>query len=215
MEDRCPPALYLEATDLTSEQYAGARVPAVLAAGAVDRATWWENAHRDRTDLPRTVPEFGRLGVYEVGEDFHPPPPPAGVTAWTYRRTRRPGQGVLTGRPTTGLLVVLISPRDPGRAQALRDWADFVHLRHIAAAAVPGYTMITPFEHAGGGEPRFLHLYEMDTGDPEGAFRTMTACVAARIGGPETDAWRRWATTPDLRIDYVNTFRLAGEAAPA
>ena len=36
------------------------------------------------------------------------------------------------------------------QTQPLRDWADFVHIRHIAAAAVPGYTQITPYENAAG-----------------------------------------------------------------
>ena len=74
----------------------------------------------------------------------------------------------MTGRPTIGLSLVLISPRDRAAAQSLRDWADFVHLRHIAEVAVPGYSMVTPYEQVGGGDPRFLHFYEMDADDPEG-----------------------------------------------
>ena len=74
---------------------------------------------------------------------------------------------MLTGRPTIGLSLVLISPKEPDRAQELRDWADFVHIRHIAEVGVPGYTMITPYENATGGDPRFMHFYEMDTDDPE------------------------------------------------
>lgn len=84
---------------------------------------------------------------------------PDDVTGYHFRRYPRPGQGRLTGKPTVGLLLVLVSPRSPEAAQALRDWADFVHLRHIAEVAVPGYTMITPYEHAVGGDPRFLHCY--------------------------------------------------------
>jgi len=214
MEDRLTAGLYLEMTDLPAGTYASARVPEVLAMPSVDRATWWRNERRDRDDLPRVLPEFDLLGAYEVGEAFIPPVPPEGVSGLHFRRTARPGQGVLTGRPTIGLSLVLVSPKTPDAAAALRDWADFVHIRHIAEAAVPGYAMITPYEHASSGDPRFLHLYEIDTDDPEAVFRSMTPLVSERIGAPGTDAWKRWAFHPELRIMYVNTFARVGERTP-
>jgi hypothetical protein len=109
---------------------------------------------------------------------------------------------------------VLISPRTPEEGQDLRDWGDFVHIRHIAEAAVPGYGMITPYERVGGGEPRYLHLYEMASDDPEATYKSMTPLVQERIGGPGTPAYDDWAWHPALRIDYVNTFALLGEASP-
>jgi hypothetical protein len=211
VEDRDTPGLYLEMSDAGADAYTRARVDDVLRGSEVQRATWWENACRDRTDLPRKLPEFSRLGVYEVGAGFTAPTTPEGVAGHHFRRTPRPGQGRLTGRPTLGLMLVLISPRQPEQAQALRDWADFVHIRHIAEVGVPGYSMITPYENVTGGDPRFLHLYEMDTDDPESAFRTMTPLVSDRIGQPGTHAWDAWANTPELRIMYVNTFRRLGE----
>ena len=78
-------------------------------------------------------------------------------------------------------------------------------------AGVPGYSMITPYENVTGGDPRFMHFYEMDTEDPERAFRTMTPLVSERIGRPGTAEWDGWANTPELRIMYVNTFRRLGE----
>jgi hypothetical protein len=105
---------------------------------------------------------------------------------------------------------VLISPRDPTRAQELRDWGDFVHIRHIAEAAVPGYSMITPYEHAESRDPRFLHFYEMDTDDPEVSFQAMTPLVRARLDGP---AFKAWAWHDALRILYVNSFRRVGARA--
>ena len=211
MEDRETPFLYLEMCDTPGDEYAATRVGEVLADGKVARATWWENACRDRTDLPRQLPEFSLLGVYEVGGRFTAPSTPDGIAGHHFRRTPRPGQGRLTGRPTLGLMLVLISPRQPDQAHALRDWADFVHIRHIAEAGVPGYSMITPYENVTGGDPRFMHFYEMDTEDPERAFRTMTPLVSERIGGPGTAEWDGWANTPELRIMYVNTFRRLGE----
>ena len=165
---------------------------------------------RDRQDLPRKLSEFQFLAVYEVDEAFVPPRPAADATGHHFRHHRRPGQGRLTGKPTVGLSLVLISPRDPADAQALRDWGDFVHLRHIAEVAVPGYTMITPYENATGGDPRFMHFYEMDTDDPEAAYRAMTPLVTELLG-PGTPEWDHWAFHPALRIMYVNTFRLLGE----
>ena len=47
---------------------------------------------------------------------------------------------------------------------------------------MPGYAMITPYENATGGDPRFMHFYEMDTDDPERAFKSMTPLVMERIG---------------------------------
>jgi hypothetical protein len=211
VEDRDTAGLYLEMTDVDGDDYARTRVDDVLRRGGAERATWWENACRDRSDLPRKLPEFSLLGVYEVTGGFTAPAAPDGITGHHFRRTARPGQGRLTGSPTVGLMLVLISPRRPEQAQALRDWADFVHIRHIAEVGVPGYSMITPYENVTGGDPRFLHFYEMDTDDPEGAFRRMTPLVSARIGEPGTDAWDAWANTPELRIMYVNTFRLRGE----
>ena len=212
MEDRETPFLYLEMCDTPGDEYATTRVGEVLAHGGVTRATWWENACRDRTDLPRKVPEFSLLGVYEVDDGFRPPTTPHGITGHHFERTPRPGQGSLTGRPTLGLMLVLISPRQPDQAQALRDWADFVHIRHIAETGNPGYTMITPYENVTCGDPRFMHLYEIDTDDPEAAFRAMTPRVIERLGGGfGTPAFDAWAFHDALRIMYVNSFRRLGE----
>ena len=214
MEDRRTPGLYLETTDRPVSRYAETRVPFVLDRIGATRATWWVNVVPDRTDLPRVLPEFATLGVFEVDDGFEAPSPEPDITGYHFRSTGRPGQGRLTGRPTLGLSLVLISPREPDQAQALRDWADFVHIRHIAEAAVPGFTMVTPYENVSSGDPRFLHFYELDTDDPEPAFQSMTPMVSARIGEPGTDAWNTWAMTPELKIWYVNSFRRAG-AHPA
>ena len=208
MEDRRGASLYLEMTDVAPDAYAASRVPAVRAAPGATRATWWTNVHRDRADLPRVLPEFGTLGVFEVDDGFASPPAVDGIAGHLFHPTPRPGQGRLTGRPTVGLSVVLISPKDPADATALRDWADFVHLCHIAEVAVPGYTMVTPYEHAGGGDPRFLHFYEMDTDDPETSFQAMTPLVRERL---DRDTFRAWTGHPALHIWYVNSFRRVGE----
>ncbi len=211
MEDRITGGLYLEMTDLGVDAYAADRVPEVLALAGVERTSWWENVCRDRTDLPRKIPEFALLGLYEVDDGFVAPGVPAGIAGHHYRRSPRPAQGRLTGRPTIGLSIVLISPRRPEQARALRDWADFVHIRHIAEVSVPGFSMITPYENVTGGDPRFLHCYEIDADDPEAVFQSMTPLVTKLVGEPGTRAWDQWARTPELRIMYVNSFRRRGE----
>ncbi len=211
MEDRRTGALYLELADRSAAAYGGDRAPAVAAHPGVERSTWWSNQCPDRADLPRRLPEFATLGVHEVAAEFVPPPAEEGILGLHFSATARPGQGTLGPEPVDGLLVVLISPRSHEEAQALRDWGDFIHLRHIAEAGVPGYRMITPYEQVGGGEPRFLHRYEMATVDPEATSRSMTPLVQERLGPPGTPAYDAWAWHPALRIDYVNTFRLEGE----
>lgn len=161
--------------------------------------TRWEDCRPVRTDLPRRLPEMPLLGITPLGPDDHTPT----ANGFRYRRTPRAGQGRLTGRPTAGLLVVLISPKHSWGAQDLRDWADFVHISHIAAVAVPGFTMITPYEVDGDG-PRFMHLYEMDGDDPEASFQAMPALVRNRLGDKGFDDW---AWHPELLIDYVSTYR--------
>jgi hypothetical protein len=236
MEDRITPGLYLEMTDGPIDGYVAQRVPEVLELEGADRATWWRNVHRDRDDLPRELPEFDYLVVYEVDGHFEAPGTPAGVTGHLFHHYPRPGQGRLTGRRTLGLSLVLISPTEPSRAQELRDWGDFVHLRYIAEANVPGYTMITPYENATGGDPRFLHFYEIDTDQPEAAFRAMTPRVERLLnagGTPLADlldsadasrseqfeartsgltpGFRAWGFHDALRILYVNSFVRVGE----
>jgi hypothetical protein len=70
--------------------------------------------------------------------------------------------------------------------------------------------MITPYENVSGGDPRFMHFYEMHTDDPETAFKSMTPLVAQRIGDERTEAFRGWARGPSLRIMYVNSFARVG-----
>ena len=161
--------------------------------------TRWQDCVPGRRDYPRHVDDIPILGITPLDAG-------AAVRAsgWRFDRTPRPGQGRLTGRPTIGLLLVLISPRHEDGAQTLRDWADFVHINHIAAAGVPGYTMITPYENASDG-PRYLHLYEMDADDPEAAFQGMTPLVKTRL---DPEEFNGWAVHRELRIDYVSTYRL-------
>jgi hypothetical protein len=214
MEDRITAVIYLEMTDRLPERYAEERVPWVLSLPGVQRASWWANCVPFRTDLPRTLPEFAVLGVYEADRTFEPPSgtadPPADITGLCFDHYRRPGQGTISDRPTLGLELVLISPRTPDEGQALRDWADFVHIRDIAAAAPDHFTMITPYENRAAGSPRYLHLYELDTDDPEAAFRQMAPTTAARIGAYGTHPEKDWRGHQALVIDYVNTFRRLG-----
>ena len=212
MEDRQTPVLYLEMTEATPDDYAANRVPEVLAHPGVERATWWRNVYRDRPEGWDELPEFDTLGVYECDPTFAPPTTPDGITGHHFLRTPRPGQGRLTGKPTVSLSLVLISPPSEDQAQPLRDWGDFVHINHIVEAGVPGFTMITPYENVTGGDPRYLHFYEFDDPEAEITFKRMRPLVEARIGAWETPECQAWAVHPTLRIMYVNSFSLVGEA---
>jgi len=200
-------------TDRSADDYAAERVPEVLALEGAQRASWWANCVPNRSDLPRTMPEFTVLGLYEADERFlmhDHSDRPDDITGLCFEHYRRPGQGTIAAGPSLGLELVLISPRSPEEAQALRDWGDFVHIRDIAAAAPEHFTMITPYENCAAGSPRFLHLYELDTDDPEPAFRQMTPTTMARAGAPATHPPKEWRGHEALVIDYVNTFRRLG-----
>ena len=71
--------------------------------------------------------------------------------------------------------------------------------------------MITPYENRTAGPPRYLHLYELDTDDPEPAFRQMAPTTLARAGAYGTHPRRGVgrARVPGDRL--LNTFRRLGE----
>jgi len=216
VEDRTNEALYLELSNAApseAEQRAG---ELVKLAGA-HRVHWYDNAHPNRTDLPPKVKEGTMLVVAEVDRTFRAPDPPLDTTAHLFIRHSRPSQGVLDGAPTTGLLIVWISPRSPEFAQELRDWGDFIHIRHIAAAAIPGFTQISVFENARDTDPRYMHFYEFSSDDPEATFKTMTPHVAPRLGGMDSEAYGDWADwrAHGGRLFYCNTFASLGQVTAA
>jgi hypothetical protein len=214
VEDRITQVIYLEMTDRPAARYAGERVPEVLSLRGVERATWWANCVPFRKDLPRTLPEFSLLGVYEADPEFEDPAIrgliPEDIKGYCFDHCPRPGQGTISGKPTLGLELVLISPSTPEQSQSLRDWGDFVHIRDIAAASIPHFTMITPYKNRAEGSPRYMHFYELDTDDPEPAFREMTPGTLARVGAYGTYSEKEWMGHEALVIDYVNTFRRLG-----
>jgi hypothetical protein len=201
VEDRQPAGLWLEL--VRSEP--GERAEELAGVGL--RVSAWR-ADPYPEHLPRRIDEAPWLLVGESATAYDSlPVVPETSTAMPMVRYPRPSQGICTGEPTLGLLLVLITPRSDEQAQELRDWGDFVHLRWIAAAGVPGYTTITPYENVTGGSPRFCHFYEMSTSDPRTAYESMTPLVGELLGGgPGNPAYDAWAWHPALRIDYVNTF---------
>lgn len=214
MEDRQTEGLYLELGTVEPATYVG-RAAELLGRPGVSRVTWWANCLPGRSDLPMKVTDGTLLGVAEVNGSFVAPGAAEGTIAHHFRRHPRPSQGVISGRPTTGLLIVWISPREPELAQALRDWGDFVHIRHIAAAGIPGFTQISVYENVEAGDPRYLHFYEFDSEDPEATFATMNDFVGPRLGGMKSQAYTEWADWRRAggRLFYCNTFRLLGQKA--
>ena len=212
MEDRCTPVLYLELGDAPAEACVE-RAEALLRVPGATRVTCWENCALGRTDLPMRVRDGASLLVVEADDGFIAPPAPAEASeAHVFVRHPRPSQGVLTGAPTLGLLIVWISPRTPELARALRDWGDFVHIRHIADAGIPGFTQISVYENQKRADPLFMHFYEFDNLDAEGTFSTMVEHVAPRLGGADSRAYSEWADwrAGSGRLFYCNTFRRLG-----
>lgn len=223
MEDRQPSGLLLEMiggdADAAARWQSEVATPGALATGSFGIATPFRNLRPDESRFQRKVEEFGRLTVYEIeapnvaaavkraAPRLPEPPPGLGVRRIAYRRHPRASQGRLTGNPTIGLFLILISPSEPARAQELRDWADFTHISYIAAAAPPGFATITPYEHAEGEDPLYLHFYELDTPDPLAAVDDMPNQVCKHwdleFGGEE---FLKWAMIDALDIHYVNVF---------
>lgn len=212
MEDRTTPGLYLELSNRDPASYAK-RATWLRQQPGVHRVTWWANCKPGRDELPMRVTDGTLLGVAEVDESFRTPEPPEATVAHHFRRHQRPSQGILTGQRTTGLLVVWISPYRPELRQALRDWGDYVHIRHIAAAGIPGFAQISVYENAAGTDPLYMHFYELNGDDPEATFKTMTPHVAPRLGGFDSEDFAHWADwrAAGGRLYYCNTFRLLGE----
>jgi hypothetical protein len=179
-----------------------ARADALEAAGW-STSIWDQATPADNDQLTRRLP---RCDALVVGEGDGGPVTPAteSTTVVPLLRYPRPSQGSCSGERTTGLLLVLISPRDEDRAQELRDWGDFVHLRHIAEASVPGYRSITPWENETGGTPRYCHFYEMVSDDPQATFEAMTPLVQNRL---DDASFAAWAWHRQLVIDESRTYR--------
>jgi hypothetical protein len=215
MEDRITPYLYLELSDAAPDVYAKERVDAVLGLPGVERGVWWRNLNYQRKDFEPDfvfrVEDFKTLASYEVDASFTPPEPPAGLRNLHFQHYPRPAQGFLTGKPTPGLMLVLISAREGADPQAMRDWADFIHLPPLAVGNL-GFSMITPYERVGGGSPLFMHFYETVGADAEAALQAETNDFPLTLGGFETAAYRRWQLHDDLEVDYINTFERAGDA---
>jgi hypothetical protein len=215
VEDRCTSRLYLELGE-GSEAEGAERADVLARLPGVSRATWWNNCLPGRSELPMRVTDGSLLVVAELQDDAVVPDPRPGSTAFSFRRHPRPSQGILTGRTTSGLLVVWISPRTPDLAAKLRDWGDFVHIRHIAAAGIPGFTQISVFENETAPDPRFMHFYEFDSEDAEATYQTMVDFVSPRLGGIGSEQFADWADwrNPGGRLWYCNTFNLAGDTGP-
>ncbi len=203
MEDRQPPRLHLElvrAPDTVDER------AAVLEAAGWRVSTWDPATDADDDGLPRRLARCDGLVIGEgVGGAVEPGS--SATTAVPLKRYPRPSQGSCSGEPTTGILLVLISPKEQSGAQQLRDWGDFVQLRHIAEASVPGYRTITPWENEVGATPRYCHLYEMVGADPQEVFERMTPLVKSRL---EPDVFKHWAWHPQLIIEESRTYRRRG-----
>jgi hypothetical protein len=199
MEDRQPPRLHLEL--VRQPDRVDERAAIIEAAGW--KVSIWDPATTSDDDLPRNLSRCDGVVIGEGDAGIVGSPSPAS-TVVPLVRYPRPSQGSSSGERTTGILLVLISAKRRESAQELRDWGDFVHLRHIAEAAVPGYRTISTWENESSGTPRFCHLYEMVGNDPQGTFEKMTPLVRDRLDRATFDEWK-WH--PQLVIEESRTYR--------
>ena len=104
-------------------------------------------------------------------------------------------------------------PSHPRSGDQLAGLGDFVHIRHIAAAGIPGFTQISVFENETAADPWYMHFYEFDSEDAEATYQTMVEHVAPRLGGTGSESFGSWADwrAPGARLWYCNTFDLVGE----
>jgi hypothetical protein len=232
MEDRQPSGLLLEMLagddpEVVERWQREVAIPKALATGIVSRGTAFRNLRPDEGRFPQKIEAFTHLTVYETGPGDVAMLTPGGtlpdgeggvrvVNRLAFRRYPRPSQGRVSGKPTLGIFLILISPTTRERAQELRDWADFTHIHGIAAASPVGFTTITPFVNAcRTDDPLYLHFYELDTDDPVTAVDAMPEAVMRRWGYEMGDeAFMRWAMSDALDIWYVNVFGRIGEPGP-
>ena len=200
MEDRLPVRLHIELVRFPDT--VAARAAAVESAGW-SVSTWSQATAADDDGIPRRLARCDGLVIGE-GDGGPVGPPSSGTTVVPLKRYPRPSQGSCSGERTTGILLTLISPKEESRAQELRDWSDFIHIRLIAEASVPGYRTITAWESESEGTPRFCHLYEMVADDPQGVFEQMTPLVKSRLA---PQAFKEWAWHAQLVIDESRTYR--------
>jgi len=222
MEDRQPTGLLLEMLDgpdaaEVEEWQREVAIPKALASGWFTRGTGFRNLRPDESRFEQKIDPFSHLTVYELSRPDVAfacteglPEDEGGIRVvdrLLFRRYPRASQGRLSGKPTLGIFLILISPTQRSRAKELRDWADFTHIHGIAAASPEGFTTITPYENAAGDDPLFLHFYELDTDDPVAAVDDMPNAVVKRWGFEfGDDAFMKWAMSDALDIWYVNVF---------
>jgi len=222
VEDRQPTGLLLEMIDgpdgaEVERWQQEVAIPKALASGWFTHGTAFRNARPDESRFQQKVDGFSHLTVYELDRPDVASVCTDGlvggeggvrvVNRFLFRRYPRASQGRLSGKPTLGIFLILISPTERARAQELRDWADFTHIHGIAAASPDGFTTITPYENAMGEDPLFLHFYELDTADPVAAVDDMPNALVRKWGFEFGDEeFLRWAMSDALDIWYVNVF---------
>ena len=179
MEDRRTAGLYLEMTDWTARTLHArrgcrwSRPPP-----GVTRATWWHNVQpRPRRPAPRARRVRHCSASTRSTTRSAPPSRADGVTGHHFRRT--PGPARVAHRPPDDRPLARAHLAQGSRSRRRRCATGPTSCTSATSprSRCPGYTMITPYENATGGDPRFMHFYEMDTDDPETAFKSMTPLV--------------------------------------
>lgn len=230
MEDRSPTGVIIEMANCTdpaqeasfSDWYEKTYIPKMVGTGTLYSGIRFKNCAPNRPEYPRRVPEAMYTTIYETdwpnqrkaydtmkrqGEQWKQSGqlhPALQVTFQTmFWRRPEPGQGHVSEKPINGISLVMIR----GDKDFTR-WAEHTHIRYIAQGMPKGFTMITRYENVLSQTegPLWLHLYELDSEDPDTDVRHMVDPVRNLLGDG-TPAFKEWATHPSLEIWYVNTFK--------
>ena len=199
MEGRLPPRLYLELVRFPD--HVNTRAAAVEATGW--QVSTWEPATTSDDDLPRRLPRCDGVVIGEGDGGAVESPSPA-TTAVPLVSYPRPSQGSCSASGPRESCWFSSRRSNKSGLRNSRDWGDFVHLRHIAEAAVPGYRTITPWENESSGTPRFCHMYEMVGDGSPGHLRKMTPRVRQRL---DRDDLRRVGVASSILIEESRTYR--------
>ncbi|MBM4405529.1 MAG: hypothetical protein FJ039_04995 [Chloroflexi bacterium] len=230
MEDRTPTGVLIEMANCTdpkaevafNEWYEKVHIPKMIGTGALYNGIRFRNTAPNRPEYERRVPEAIYCTIYETNwpdtrkaydamqrrwqewektGELHP------AFQCTFQtmfwRRPEPAQGHTSEKPINGISLVMIR----GDKDFTR-WAEHIHIRYIVQAMPKGFTMITRYENALSQTegPLWLHLYELDSEDPDSDVRQMVATVR-RLLGEETPMFKEWAKHPSREMWYVNTFK--------
>ncbi len=155
LPDVCDPGVFPRATRFENPQaQGGENQPRHIAIYETDRddpgAAWDDN--RENT---MSLRDQGRIH-----------PTLKAVFVGVYKRWG--GPNILSGRQTTGILVVLNGPSDLAREDEFNAWYDEVHIPDVVSTGAYHSAVRYVNTNKDTGQPKYLAIYETDASEPLG-----------------------------------------------